>query len=398
VPIGETLAEARRQAGLTVTQVSERTRIRETIIRGVEDDDYSSCGGDFYARGNIRSIAKVIGTDSEPLIREYDAVHRAPGTLSTVSLDELLATSVQAPQRRRPDLSTVWEPVAAAHTSVRQRVDLPAVRGLVAAAYRSVRQRVDLPAVRELVAAAYRSVRQRVDLPAVRGLVAAAYPAVRRRPRSTVILGLALVMVLGFGVYRFLSGSQHAAVAPSAAGKHAVTHRHAGHSGPNPAPTTSHAAVAPSPAPAVPAQTLTPVSAAAFGPGGGDNPQLARLALDGNRATGWHTDWYTSARFGNLYPGTGLLLDMGRAVTITSVRINLGRVSGAGFQLRVGAGPSLTDLPPVARAGNAGGVVRLRLTTPAHGRYVLLWFTRLPPDPAGRFQAGIYDIRLEGHA
>jgi hypothetical protein len=257
---------------------------------------------------------------------------------------------------------------------------------------------VDLPAVRELVAAAYRSVRQRVDLPAVRQLVASAYPAVRRRPRSTVILGLALVMVLGFGVYRFLSGSQHAAVAPSAAGKHAVTHHNAGHSGPNPAPTTSQKAVAPSPAPAVPAQTLTPVSAAAFGPGGGDNPQLARLAVDGNRATGWHTDWYTSARFGNLYPGTGLLLDMGRAVTITSVRINLGRVSGAGFQLRVGAGPSLTDLPPVARAGNAGGVVRLRLTTPAHGRYVLLWFTRLPPDPAGRFQAGIYDIRLEGHA
>ena len=358
MPIGETLAEARRQAGLTVTQVSERTRIRETIIRGVEDDDYSSCGGDFYARGNIRSIAKVIGTDSEPLIREYDAVHRAVGALSTVSLDELLATSVQAPQRRRPDLSTVRE--------------------LVAAAYRSVRQRVDLPAVRELVAAAYRSV--------------------RRRPRSTVVLGLALVVVLGFGVYRFLSGSQHAAVAPSAAGKHAVTHDHGGPSGPSPAPTTSHAAVSPSPAPAVPAQTLTPVSAAAFGPGGGDNPQLARLAVDGNRATGWHTDWYTSARFGNLYPGTGLLLDMGRAVTITSVRINLGRVSGAGFQLRVGAGPSLTDLPPLARAGNAGGVVRLRLTTPAHGRYVLMWFTRLPPDSAGTFQAGIYNIRLEGHA
>jgi len=89
---------------------------------------------------------------------------------------------------------------------------------------------------------------------------------------------------------------------------------------------------------------------------------------------------------------------MGRAVTITSVRINLGRVSGASFQLRAGAGPALTDLPPVARAANAGGVVRLRLTTPAHGRYVLVWFTRLPADPAGTFQAGVYNIRLEGHA
>lgn len=49
--IGETLAGARRRAARTVTQISERTRIRETIIRGIEDDDYPACGGDFYARG-----------------------------------------------------------------------------------------------------------------------------------------------------------------------------------------------------------------------------------------------------------------------------------------------------------------------------------------------------------
>jgi cytoskeletal protein RodZ len=51
VRIGEALAEARRQAGLIVTQVSQRTCIRETIICGIERDDYCACGGDFYARG-----------------------------------------------------------------------------------------------------------------------------------------------------------------------------------------------------------------------------------------------------------------------------------------------------------------------------------------------------------
>jgi cytoskeletal protein RodZ len=102
VRIGEALAEARSQAGLTVAEVSLRTRIRETIIRDIEDDDYSACGGDFYTRGNIRSIAKAVGADPEPLIREYDEVHRAPGVLSAVSLDELL-TPVKAPGRRRPN-------------------------------------------------------------------------------------------------------------------------------------------------------------------------------------------------------------------------------------------------------------------------------------------------------
>jgi len=47
---------------------------------------------------------------------------------------------------------------------------------------------------------------------------------------------------------------------------------------------------------------------------------------------------------------------------------------------------------------NAGGVIRLRLPTPAHGRYVLIWFTSLPPDSAGTFQARVYDLQLEGRA
>jgi len=102
VSIGEALAEARGQAGLTVADVSQRTRIRETIIRGIESDDYSACGGDFYARGNIRSIAHVVGADPEPLVSEYDAALRAPGALSAVSLDELVTTS-RAPARRRPN-------------------------------------------------------------------------------------------------------------------------------------------------------------------------------------------------------------------------------------------------------------------------------------------------------
>jgi transcriptional regulator with XRE-family HTH domain len=99
VRVGEALAEAREQAGLTVAEVSRRTRIRETIITGIEGDDFSACGGDFYARGNIRSIAKAVGADPEPLIGEYDAAHRAPGVLSAVSLDELI-TPARTPKRR----------------------------------------------------------------------------------------------------------------------------------------------------------------------------------------------------------------------------------------------------------------------------------------------------------
>ena len=103
VSIGAALAEARQRAGLTVAQVSERTRIRETVIRGIERDDYSGCGGDFYARGHIRGIAKAVGADAGPLIAEYDARHRAPGVLSAVSLSRCRSPRRRVSMTRKSD-------------------------------------------------------------------------------------------------------------------------------------------------------------------------------------------------------------------------------------------------------------------------------------------------------
>jgi len=326
VSIGEALAEARREAGLTVAQVSVRTRIRQTIIRGIESDDYSVCGGDFYARGHIRSIAKVVAADPGPLIEEFDTTHRAPGVLSATAIDELVTRSRAAGQRRN------WAMVAGA-----------------------------------------------------------------------AAIGLVLVAAAGFAAYHVLAGPPRAAQAAPAAG---ITQHRAGHGTAGPASPAGRAATAgpaptaspgPAQATAPPAvRTLTPVSATTAGPGGGDNPQLAHRAIDASPATAWRTDWYTTARFGNLYPGTGLLLDMGHPVTITGAAISLGSAPGAALQIRVGATRGLAQRPPAARAAGAAGVLRLRFSRPAHGRYVLVWFTRLPADPAGTFQASVYNIKLTG--
>ena len=102
--IGDALADARRQAGLTITQVSQRTCIRETIIRGIEHGDFSACGGDFYARGHIRSVARAVGADDEELIREYDATHGAPQAIRAADVFEP-ATPIKIKERRRPNWS-----------------------------------------------------------------------------------------------------------------------------------------------------------------------------------------------------------------------------------------------------------------------------------------------------
>jgi transcriptional regulator with XRE-family HTH domain len=102
VSIGDELAEARRRAGLTIAQVSQRTCIRETIVRGIERGDYSACGGDFYARGHIRSIAKAVGLDPEALIREYDATQSPPRPISAADVFQPF-TPVKLRDRRRPN-------------------------------------------------------------------------------------------------------------------------------------------------------------------------------------------------------------------------------------------------------------------------------------------------------
>jgi hypothetical protein len=70
--IGPEFAAARTRLGLSVDQVAERTRIRPHVIESIEVDDFVPCGGDFYARGHIRTLARILGVDAAPLLASYD--------------------------------------------------------------------------------------------------------------------------------------------------------------------------------------------------------------------------------------------------------------------------------------------------------------------------------------
>ncbi|WP_232246492.1 helix-turn-helix domain-containing protein [Kitasatospora mediocidica] len=86
--IGRILADARLTAGLTVDEVSSATRVRVPIVHAIEEDDFGRCGGDFYARGHIRAIARAVDTDGEVLVARYDAIHGTePLVLATPSID-----------------------------------------------------------------------------------------------------------------------------------------------------------------------------------------------------------------------------------------------------------------------------------------------------------------------
>jgi cytoskeletal protein RodZ len=104
--IGVTLAAARHAAGMTVAQLSGRTRIRETVIYAIERDDFSLCGGDFYTRGHVRNIAKTLGLDPDAIVHQYDEEHGGvPLPVRAAAVFQAEST-IKLRERRSPNWST----------------------------------------------------------------------------------------------------------------------------------------------------------------------------------------------------------------------------------------------------------------------------------------------------
>ena len=70
--IGPLIAAARAPCPAQHRQLSERTRIRPHVLECIEVDDFEACGGDFYARGHLRTLARIFGLDAEALLALYD--------------------------------------------------------------------------------------------------------------------------------------------------------------------------------------------------------------------------------------------------------------------------------------------------------------------------------------
>ena len=70
--IGPLIAAARHRARLSIDTLSERTRIRPHVLECIEVDDFAACGGDFYARGHLRTLARIFGLDAQQLLDLYD--------------------------------------------------------------------------------------------------------------------------------------------------------------------------------------------------------------------------------------------------------------------------------------------------------------------------------------
>ena len=70
--LGSVIRQARIDAGLSIDDLSESTSIRAGLIKEIESDDFTKCGGETYARGHLRNIAPHIKMDSQLLLELYE--------------------------------------------------------------------------------------------------------------------------------------------------------------------------------------------------------------------------------------------------------------------------------------------------------------------------------------
>jgi hypothetical protein len=159
-------------------------------------------------------------------------------------------------------------------------------------------------------------------------------------------------------------------------------------------PTTHTSSPTTSPTP------ITGVTARDFDPqgtDGGENPEEAHFAVDGNPATAWQTSRYDQ-QFGptGLKTGVGLVLDLHASHAISEVDLT---TVGSPTTISIYVSPTNpTDLQGLQVAGKteiAGAKGTVSMAEPVAGRYVVVWLTQLPAVPNG-FRGAIAGVVVKG--
>jgi hypothetical protein len=217
-------------------------------------------------------------------------------------------------------------------------------------------------------------------------------PAPKRSPAARGLIGVvvALVLVAIAATAWVLSGSLHKAPSP-AAGRQTAS---------GPGGTSSAAA----------SVVLTPTRDAtynAYKPSDNEDAGTVASAIDGKPSTAWATQWYQTAQFGGLKQGTGLILSMGKTVRLSQVEVLFGPKCCTSAAIYIGntdtvSTAAFSTFTKVASASNISGDDKFPITSAVTGRYVIVWFSSLPPAlpssgaPSGSYQGLIYEVTVRG--
>ncbi|WP_433330951.1 protein kinase family protein [Spirillospora sp. CA-294931] len=108
-------------------------------------------------------------------------------------------------------------------------------------------------------------------------------------------------------------------------------------------------------------------------------------ALTDGRTAGrtWSTQSYNDTDFGRLTKGLGAVLDLGRPMKLSNVKV-FSPEGGGIIQIKIGDTSSHAAMRPVESQSTVTGETTINITSQARGRYVLVWYTKLPMSRKGK--------------
>ncbi|MGV9989646.1 protein kinase family protein [Streptomyces sp. NPDC003374] len=150
--------------------------------------------------------------------------------------------------------------------------------------------------------------------------------------------------------------------------------------------------------PKKPAQPIAIAGAHDFDPfgDGSEKPSDIGKTYDGDPGSYWQTDYYTSADFGRLKSGLGVILDLGKVQQVGSVTVSF--VGSTSVELRTANENSATQPATLNSytkvAEGTGTTVTLKPGKSLKTRYLLVWLTKLPLQTDGTYRARVADIKV----
>lgn len=72
--LGQILKQARKERGLSLEQLEQKTKIRKRYLEAIEEQNFSVLPGSFYVRAFIKNYAEAVGLNPEEILRLYGNV------------------------------------------------------------------------------------------------------------------------------------------------------------------------------------------------------------------------------------------------------------------------------------------------------------------------------------
>jgi cytoskeleton protein RodZ len=98
--LGEVIRQAREDAGLSIDELAQIVVLRSRLLVAMENDDFSQCGGDTYARGHLKNIAKATHSSASEFIELFDANHSTDSRSIHSQLVDNNAAAMKSENRR----------------------------------------------------------------------------------------------------------------------------------------------------------------------------------------------------------------------------------------------------------------------------------------------------------